>query len=140
MHYKIHCDGGARGNPGPAASAFVVIDEKGMTVFVKGFYLGKATNNEAEYQAVYYAMLWSNKNLPEATLLTFILDSQLVVNQLKGVYKIKEKRLLEWAVKIKALEKLSKRKINYINVPRIENKIADTLVNSTLDENSHSEK
>jgi ribonuclease HI len=140
MQYKIHCDGGARGNPGPAASAFVVIDEKGRSIFAKGFYLGIATNNEAEYQAVYCAMLWLSKNLPDATLVTFVLDSQLVVNQLKGVYKIKEKRLLEWAVKIKALEKLSTIKITYVNVPRSENKIADTLVNSTLDKESHSEK
>ncbi|MAG60010.1 ribonuclease HI [Candidatus Woesebacteria bacterium] len=131
MFYKIYCDGGARGNPGPAASAFVVFDEKGKTVFKQSVYLGEETNNVAEYNAVLLAIKWlSSKNFKEALL---FLDSQLVVNQLTGIFKIKNEKLQELAKQIKALGPKLKGTVKYKNVPRIENKIADFLVNEELD-------
>ena len=86
---SIFCDGGARGNPGPAASAFVVRDSTGKTLHKQGFYLGTATNNQAEYQAVIESLKWLLNNCKTDQLVNYYLDSLLVVNQLKGLYKIK---------------------------------------------------
>ncbi|TSC85242.1 MAG: ribonuclease HI [Microgenomates group bacterium Gr01-1014_16] len=138
---NIYCDGGARGNPGPAASAFVVKDATGKTLHQQGFYLGIATNNIAEYTAVLKAVEWIIKFQPTSEI-TFFLDSLLVVNQLKGVFKIKEPNLKIENLKIKKLiENCSPRAgsrgklqiSNFIYVPREQNFFADKLVNQTLD-------
>ena len=81
----INCDGGSRGNPGPAASAFV-IQENGNTIHEEGVYLGVATNNVAEYQAVLGCLRWLSKEKLTDVSLNFILDSELVVKQLTGIY------------------------------------------------------
>lgn len=127
----IHCDGASRGNPGRAAAAFVVIDG-GKVIYKSGKLLGVATNNVAEYSAVIEALLWVTNNSTDQTLV-FILDSQLIVNQLNGVYKIKDKNLQKLALSAKKLEKDIAQKIVYRNVPRAENHAADTLVNQILD-------
>ncbi len=130
MELKIYCDGGARGNPGPAAGAFVVLaDNKEIAAEGKSFRV--ATNNEAEYGAVIMAMTWLLKN--NAASVVFYLDSELVVKQLNGVYKIKSKKLLPLAAKIKKLERDFSGKIKFENVRRGKNKRADQLVNQTLD-------
>lgn len=129
----VHCDGASRGNPGPAAAGFVVL-ENGREVHRAGRLLGKATNNVAEYSAVIEALSWFVEKTPEDTL-TFILDSQLIVNQLNGIYKIKDKTLQKLAHVAKSLEKDIPKKIIYRNVPRVQNHIADTLVNQILDGN-----
>jgi len=131
--YKIFCDGGSRGNPGPAASAFVVYDSDSKEVFKLGKFLGKATNNIAEYSAVISALSWLIENEKTSSLIEFYLDSQLIVNQMAGSYKIKEENLKLLAIKIKKMESLFKNKISYQHIPREENKIADKLVNETLD-------
>lgn len=130
----INCDGGSRGNPGPAACAFVV-SENGKEFFSKGTFLGNTTNNVAEYQAVLTALEWlfENKEKYEGYSITFILDSELVVRQLTGVYKIKNENLRELAGKIKLFERELSFKISYTNVLREKNKSADLLVNETLD-------
>jgi ribonuclease HI len=132
MDFTIYCDGGARGNPGPAASAFVVYDSAGNLVHKESKYLGVATNNIAEYTAVLLGLKW----LPENSQATFNLDSELVVNQLTGTFKIKNKKLLELAAEIKNLEKQRRGKINYIHVLRQKNQVADNIVNEKLDEAS----
>ncbi|KKU29106.1 MAG: Ribonuclease HI [Microgenomates group bacterium GW2011_GWC1_46_20] len=76
---RIHTDGGARGNPGPAACAFVATDDRGHLIHQQGFYLGIATNNQAEYQAVIAALKWVSTLDPQPPALNFYLDSQLVV-------------------------------------------------------------
>lgn len=136
---QVFCDGGARGNPGPAASAFVVLDESEEEVYSEGFYLGETTNNQAEYQAVINAVDWLNNN-QQGSSVTFFLDSQLVVNQIKGLFKVKEIKLQE---KRRELQLLIDRKnieiFDIIYVPREKNYRADKLVNITLD-NMHIKK
>jgi len=129
----IYCDGGARGNPGEAASAFVVKEGKNI-IHKNSFYLGIATNNEAEYTAVQKAMVWlvSDKTFKEADV-KFVLDSELVAMQLKGRYKVKSENLKKIYLTVKELENSFSGKVVYESVPREKNKLADSLVNQKLD-------
>lgn len=137
MTLAIYCDGGARGNPGPAAAAFVVYDA-GILREKRGKYLGEATNNVAEYSAVIEALTWLIEKKERAAKMEFFLDSNLVVNQLNGKFKIKEPRLRELLVKVRALEgALYPTTPTYTYVPRSQNAQADLLVNETLDRNLH---
>ena len=132
--FIINTDGGSRGNPGPAAAGVVIKNAAGIVQELCGKYLGRATNNEAEYLAVILAFetLLSKLKDPQQTGLKFLLDSQLVANQLNGVYKVKEGRLLDFVVKIRQMEnKFAQVSYNYI--PREQNKEADKLVNQALD-------
>lgn len=134
---QVYTDGGARGNPGPAASAFAVFDGEKL-LHKNAKYLGEATNNVAEYNAVLFAITFFLKNFksPFPDFLNFFLDSELVVNQLNGNYKIKKEELLKLATSIKSLEKKIKvKKITYTFVKREQNVFADKLVNICLDEN-----
>ncbi len=138
QHLLIYCDGGSRGNPGPAASAFVVLDSNNHQIFQQGFFLGTTTNNQAEYQAVIFALQWIAKQIPNPKSqisINFYLDSELVVRQLNGIYKIKDQNLKIKNLEIKNLIKNCKLKIkNFVYVPREQNKSADLLVNQTLDQ------
>lgn len=133
----IYSDGGARGNPGPAASAFVVL-KNGKLFYKKSSYLGKTTNNFAEYSGVVMALEWLTKNYKSGRNepVTLVLDSELVARQLSGKYKVKSKRLKPLIYIIRKLEKKLDKKINYKTVSRDKNKLADSLVNKTLDEKS----
>lgn len=136
---SVYCDGGSRGNPGMAAAAFVILDEQDKEIAYTSSFIGRATNNFAEYSAVLLAFRWLVENLSDGkpvnkdTYITFYLDSQLVTNQLLGNYKIKEKTLLSLAQKIKQIER-NFSKVVYKNIPRAKNKRADLLVNRQLDE------
>jgi ribonuclease HI len=131
---KIYCDGGARGNPGPAAAAFVVI-ENGKVVFSQSKYLGKTTNNVAEYEAVVLALGWLVKQRILKSKIQFILDSELITKQMKGVYKVKSQNLKPIFIKAKRLESRLPVKIIYKWATRENNKLADFLVNKELDKN-----
>ncbi|MFV1917086.1 MAG: ribonuclease HI family protein [Patescibacteria group bacterium] len=132
---KIYSDGGARGNPGPAAAAFVVISD-GRVNYKKAKYLGEATNNVAEYCGVLMALDWLVKDkVVSVKKIGFYLDSELVANQLSGNYKVKNENLKTLILKIKKLEEKSGINIVYKSVPRSKNKLADYLVNEVLDEN-----
>ena len=135
--FKIYCDGGARGNPGPSAAAFVVV-YKGKVVHRNSSYLGIATNNIAEYRAVVMALAWLINNLKplNGERVSVFLDSQLVTRQLSGHYKIKSQNLKPLISKIKDLERKAKVKITYESIPRRKNRLADFLVNRKLDEKS----
>ncbi len=130
----IYCDGGARGNPGPAASAFVAIQD-GKIIFKDSKYLGKETNNVAEYGSVLLALGWLEKNYKTALDLrvTMHLDSELVTKQMAGLYKVKNPRLKEMYLKGKALESKLPTKVHYKWTPRDKNRLADYLVNKELD-------
>lgn len=129
----IYCDGGARGNPGPAASAFVVFDKKRQKVFQQGKRIGSTTNNIAEYMAVIFALLWLKKNKQDAKEVNFYLDSELVVKQLNGTYRVKNKNLARLFFKIQELINVLPGKISFKHINRDDNKEADFLVNKTLD-------
>lgn len=127
-----YCDGGSRGNPGPSAAGYVLLDEHGAVVAEGGAYLGIATNNFAEYQAVYLAL----ERALELGIRTidFRLDSQLVVNQMNGVYKIKSDDLREVNVRIHNVMRHFDR-VTYTHVRRQYNQLADGVVNKILDAN-----
>lgn len=133
---KIFTDGGARGNPGPAASAFIA-ELKGKTIIHKNKYLGKATNNVAEYEGVALAFNWLLKNQTKFSVskIVFHLDSELVAKQLAGIFKIKNENLRNLFFTVKNLEKQINKTISYVSIPRSKNKLADLLVNKCLDEN-----
>lgn len=132
---KIFCDGGARGNPGPAASSFVV-DDEGKIIYSASRFLGKGTNNVAEYQAVIMALRWLKRAPGNYSKVVFYLDSELIKQQLIGEYKVKDKKLKPLFGKVKNLEKEVDKDISYHLLPRNKNRLADFLVNKTLDENS----
>lgn len=127
--FLIHTDGGARGNPGPAAIG-VVIEENGKIIFQEGRKIGDATNNQAEYQAVALALQKAKELGGEE--LEFHLDSELVVRQLNGEYKVKNQDLALQFLKIHNLLQHFK-KVAYKHVYREENKLADALLNAALD-------
>jgi|SRR3989344_4256172 len=130
---EIFCDGGSRGNPGPAAYGFVVKD-KGAIVKEGNGYIGVATNNVAEYTAIVEALIWLS-NHKKGEDLQFFVDSLLAASQLNGIYKVKNAKIRELLVKIRELENEFS-KITYQHVPRDQNTEADKQVNLALDQRS----
>jgi ribonuclease HI len=127
----VYTDGGSRGNPGPSASGFVIFDKEERPLFEGGKYLGITTNNQAEYQAVRLAL---QKALEMGgRRLSFRLDSQLVVNQLNGIYQIRNRDLWPIHANIKDLVKKFE-KVTFTHVRREFNKDADGMVNKILDQ------
>ncbi|OGE87729.1 MAG: hypothetical protein A3J07_03380 [Candidatus Doudnabacteria bacterium RIFCSPLOWO2_02_FULL_49_13] len=127
----IYSDGGARGNPGPGGIGFVIFDAGGKELKRFKHYLGVATNNQAEYRALIAALIEANKLGFERVVCR--LDSELVVRQLTGQYKIKEPGLKSLAAEVLALTQKFLQ-VEFNHVPRAQNKIADQLVNEALDE------
>lgn len=126
----IFTDGGSRGNPGPAASGFVLYDEAKNILHAEGVYLGETTNNVAEYTAVVLA-LEKAKEIG-ATHLNIQMDSELIVRQMTGIYKIKQPHIQELAGKVfRLLNNFTH--YNFGHVRREFNKVADKLVNQALD-------
>lgn len=126
----INTDGGSRGNPGPGAIGVVFFDEDNQIIYEMGKTIGVCTNNEAEYTALIEAMEKAKDF--NATEIQFRLDSELVVKQLNGLYKVKNERISVLWTKAKELSK-NFAKTSFIHVPREKNKEADKLVNEALD-------
>jgi len=133
----LYTDGASRGNPGPGAIAVIIFDENGDLVEKYGEYIGRATNNEAEYRALIKGLELVKRYC--AKEVRCFSDSEVLVRQLNGTYKIKKSHLFDLFQKVKSLEK-GFEKISYENVrrtdPNIE--IADKMVNQILDEKSFS--
>lgn len=127
----LYTDGGSRNNPGPAAIGFVLKTEDGRTLKKEGRFLGRATNNEAEYHALIEGLKEAKKLNPKH--LTCSLDSSLIVNQLNGIFKIKEARLRKLVFEVKTLENEFD-SIRYQYISREKNREADELVNRILNE------
>ncbi len=126
---SIYTDGGARGNPGPAA-----IGVDASPVFQLSEYIGKTTNNVAEYTALIKALQYLRENKISAHKISFFLDSQLIVKQIKGEYKIKQPHLITLNIKAHILiDQLKPSQLYFSYIPRNQNKIADALVNQALD-------
>jgi len=128
----IHTDGGSRGNPGPAACSFVA-EEKGLEINKYSKYLGVTTNNVAEYGGVILALKWLTEKKYFNRSIIFLLDSELVVKQINGVYKVKDENLRNLFFEILILMKKFGQQIVFKHIPREKNKTADFLVNWELD-------
>ncbi|MBI2033368.1 MAG: ribonuclease HI family protein [Candidatus Levybacteria bacterium] len=131
----INTDGGARGNPGRAAVGVYISDDKGKELLAMGKTIGFATNNVAEYRAVIEALEWvcEHKEQLEDTTIRFLLDSELVVMQLTGMYRVKNPVLQGLLFTIRTLESKMPFALTYKHIPRAQNKKADALVNKALD-------
>lgn len=128
---KMYADGGSRGNPGPSSSGFVLLDMEDNILVDKGVYLGVTTNNQAEYTALKLGLEEARKI--GAQEVEVFMDSLLVVNQMNGIFKIKNRDLWPIHDAIKQLSKQFKH-ITFTHVPRELNKLADAAVNRALDE------
>lgn len=139
----IYTDGGARGNPGPAAGGVVIKNEKEEIIFETSKYLGIATNNQAEYEALILALQKAGEifkscsdtkfSAPTESLnIECFLDSELIVKQLNGEYRVKNEGLKPLYEKTSSLIKHFD-SVKFIHIPREKNKLADKLVNKELD-------
>jgi ribonuclease HI len=131
----LYSDGGARGNPGPAAIAYLAVSEAGQIIKADSRFIGEATNNQTEYHALIAALEFAKAF--KAQEVTCHLDSELVGKQLKGEYAVKNLELQKLWRTVRELS-ICFKKINFVNVPRTNPYIqrADALVNKTLDEES----
>lgn len=126
----IYSDGGSRGNPGPSAAGYVIINDKQEVIAEGGEYLGITTNSQAEYHGVRIGL---EKALELGyKQVDFRIDSMLVVNQMNGIYKIKSREL--WPINERIRELVTKfEKVKFSHVRREFNQLADGMVNKTLD-------
>ena len=126
-----YSDGGARGNPGPAAIGFLVLSENGEIIKAGSHCLGLRTNNQAEYEALVAALESAMKLGVEVTC---YLDSELVCKHLTGEYSVKNPELKLLWIKVQELKRCFKH-VNFINVPRTNKVIqeVDEMVNKRLD-------
>ena len=130
MRVVVHVDGGARGNPGPAAVGAVVTDAAGATLDESRERIGEATNNVAEYRAVLFGL--ERARALGATEVEVVNDSELVARQLSGAYKVKQEHLKPLHARAReALDAFDRWTIR--SVPRAQNARADALVNEALD-------
>lgn len=130
----LFSDGGARGNPGPAATGFV-ISHQSRILFQSGRYLGSATNNQAEYYAIIDGLTWLLVN-PQSQFNTCIchLDSLVVVNQITNQFKVKTPHLVALYSQVQTLIDRSPIDIEFRHIPRHQNHLADSIVNQILDQ------
>jgi len=130
-HLNLYTDGGARGNPGPAAGGYVIKTDNGEIIAREGKYLGEATNNQAEYQGL---ILGLTKVVElKAEEVSVFMDSELIVNQLQRKYKVKNAELANLFVKAWNIT-LGFEKIEFKHIVRALNKEADAEVNKALDQ------
>src|SRR5436853_7417007 len=128
-----HTDGGARGNPGPAGFGVVIHDSEGEKVAAFSQYLGRQTNNFAEYQALIGALQYAVEHGPKA--IKVISDSELMVRQIKGIYKVKDPTLKDLHGRASQLM----RKLDWFEIEHVlrgKNREADELANSAMDKGS----
>ena len=130
-YFEIFIDGASRGNPGPSAAAFIIRDENKKLINQRSYFIGENTNNVAEYFALVMA-LEEAKRLG-ASEIALKSDSELVVKQMLGEYRIKDRNLKLFFKKAKNLAARFAR-VDFIHIPRSENKEADKLTNIELDE------
>jgi len=136
MQFTIHADGGSRGNPGPAGAGAMIRDHLGNSVASVSEFLGTRTNNYAEYEAVILAFgaltkLIGTKKASAATVVVKM-DSELVVKQMKGVYKVKHPTMKAQFARLLAAAAVFK-EVSFTHVFREENSDADALANEAMD-------
>jgi ribonuclease HI len=129
MNLKIYADGASRGNPGPAGIGLVILDESGQVIEEYSRYLGETTNNVAEYQALINALTIAKKYVPCS--IDIYMDSELVVKQMQGLYRVKNQILMEHFRNVQMLTPAFD-KIIFTHIPREQNKLADNLANIAI--------
>jgi probable phosphoglycerate mutase len=136
MQISVYTDGGSRGNPGISGFGVAVLDQSGRVIYKISKFLGVKTNNEAEYLALLEALSWIRDHQTEFSTVKFYADSQLLVRQVNGKYKVK-------AANIKPLYQLALSLISDIHIPctfheilRDQNSLADSLANLAMDRKS----
>ncbi|MEX2006808.1 MAG: ribonuclease HI family protein [Candidatus Saccharimonadales bacterium] len=134
---KLYTDGGSRGNPGESACAYVIYGMNDVVLEKAGLYLGLATNNQAEYSGLQRGLERARElGIEKISLFS---DSQLVVNQMNNLYRVKNRELIPLHQEVKNLATFFK-EVTFNYVPRELNKIADSEVNRILDEQESSGK
>jgi probable phosphoglycerate mutase len=127
---RLYTDGGARGNPGPAAAAYVLETEDGHVLAAHGEAIGVATNNVAEYRALVAGLAKAVElGVDEVDVVS---DSELLVKQMNGEYRVKNPALVELSLEAARIAR-ELRRVRYTAVRRVDNELADRLVNEALD-------
>jgi ribonuclease HI len=135
-YWRLHCDGASRGNPGPAGAGLVLFDPQGRLQVETGRYLGATTNNVAEYQALLLGLAEAHRL--GVKKLRVLADSELMVKQLTGRYRVKSPHLIPlWRDALNALKKFEAWTIAH--VPREENRLADAAANWAIDQKATAE-
>jgi len=139
----VYTDGGSRGNPGPSALGVVLADEKGKIIKKYGQFLGEMTNNQAEYQAVIFALkkikALLGKDKIQSLEVEIRSDSELLVSQLQGKFKILDENIQKLFISVWNL-KIDYKKVEFVLIPREKNKEADFLANDALDQKGRIQK
>lgn len=138
MKVSVFTDGGSRGNPGHSGFGVVIYDEKKQVVAKLSKYIGIKTNNEAEYSALVDALSWlrDNSTLHSISSVTFYSDSQLMVRQLQGKYKVKAENIKPLFNQAKSLLDSLNLTYQFNDIPREQNSLADELANQAMDRKS----
>lgn len=132
MGIVIYTDGGARGNPGPAGAGAVIYDGERVVAEVSQYLGDKQTNNWAEYEALALALAEAKKHGFAGRVIEVRMDSELIVKQMRGEYRVKDSALKKQHAKVRAL--LSEFSgARFVHIPREKNKEADRLVNKAID-------
>ncbi|HPJ16626.1 MAG TPA: ribonuclease HI family protein [Candidatus Woesebacteria bacterium] len=134
MKIKIYTDGGSRGNPGISGFGLVVIDEANQIVYQQSQSLGIKTNNEAEYAGALSAISWLVANQSRFTSAQFISDSQLMICQINGQYKVKAANLIPLYQQLISLISQVKIPLTFSHTLREGNQLADQLANQAMDQ------
>lgn len=133
LNLRIFTDGGARGNPGPAGAGAVITDaDTGEVLKELSKYLGETTNNQAEYAAVIMALDEASRMNPDSVMV--VADSELLVRQLTGMYRVKNEGLAKRYAEVRGFEMRIGKPVRYRHVLRAQNKAADALANKAMDE------
>jgi len=135
MVLNIYTDGGSRGNPGISGYGLVIYEDKQKILYQEGKFLGVKTNNEAEYSGIIAALEWVKKNKTNynITQLNFFADSQLMIRQFQGLYKVKAPTLLPLFAHAQQLLAQINLPAKFTDVRRDFNKLADELANQAMD-------
>lgn len=137
MKFTLYADGGARGNPGPAGSGAVVFDAAGKRIVEVSDFVGVTTNNVAEYEALLRGLRALKEAYPEGYFadveLLVRLDSKLIVEQMKGAYRVKHPNLVPRYLEVKNMIARYFPNVSFEHVRREFNKDADALANKAMD-------
>lgn len=136
MKISIYTDGGSRGNPGISGYGLVILDESKNILYQEGKFLGIKTNNEAEYMGLVAALTWVKNNPDNLKIssLSVFADSQLMIRQMQGVYKVKSPNLINFYKIAKHFVSQFDFPVTFTDIRREFNKLADELANQAMDQ------